>query len=786
MLRHTTIITLRNIRRNKISSFINIAGLAAGLASAALIFLWVRDERSVDGFHANGNEIHRVVQEVRFSGREMTVAVTPGALGPSLRMAVPEIVNTARLRRIEMNLEAGDRRFAETLGMADGSFLEMFSFPLIQGDPASVLAVPRSIVLSEDMARKYFPGEDPVGKILRAEERFDFRVTGIMKNAPRNSILRHDFLVPFDFGRELDLPVDQWDDSRFTTFVQLAKGAPPDDAAAKISGYLKDKPTAEKDTRLNLQPLRAIYLHPGLAGEQFPQGDIRTVRIFTLAAFFILLIACVNFMNLTTARSAHRAKEVGIRKISGATRGQLVRQFYAECLILTAVSMAVAVVLAGTLLPPFNTLAAKELSFDLFGYSWTPAGLAALVLLTGLLAGSYPALFLSKFQPSRVLKGTLSLGSRGRTFRRILFVFQFSLAILLLVCTLFIRNQLDFMRNFKTGYDKEQVLTVRMGEKMRAQFGAVREELLRHPGILGVAAASNLPTRGYMYSNTLWVWPGKNPREEILMRGTCADVGYFDLLGLDIIRGRDFIKAADPDTDVQWIINEEAARIMGFEDPVGQPLSQADFKGTIVGVVKNYHFTALREKIDPLVTGYHPGLSQVLFAKLRPGKIPEAVRAVESVWKKFAPRDEFRYRFLNDAADALYRSEERIGAVLKAFTILAVFVSCLGLFGLASFLAEQRTKEIGIRKVLGASTADVVFLFSREFAIGVAAANAIAWPAAYYFVQKWLRGYAYRIAVGPAPFLFAAVLALAVALMTVSIRFIRAARTRPVKALRHE
>jgi putative ABC transport system permease protein len=270
------------------------------------------------------------------------------------------------------------------------------------------------------------------------------------------------------------------------------------------------------------------------------------------------------------------------------------------------------------------------------------------------------------------------------------------------------------------------------------------------------------------------------------MRGACADVGYFDLLGLDIIRGRDFIKAADPDKDVQWIINEEAARIMGFEDPVGQPLSQADFKGTIVGVVKNYHFTALREKIDPLVTGYHPGLSQVLFVKLRPGKIPDAIRAVESVWKKFAPRDEFRYRFLNDAVDALYRSEERIGAVLKAFTILAVFVSCLGLFGLASFLAEQRTKEIGIRKVLGASTADVVFLFSREFMIGVAAANAIACPAAYYFVQKWLRGYAYRIAVGPAPFLFAAVLALAVALMTVSIRFIRAARTRPAETLKYE
>ncbi|MDH4197157.1 MAG: ABC transporter permease, partial [Candidatus Aminicenantes bacterium] len=700
---------------------------------------------------------------------------------------VPEIVEACRLRRVEMKFSAAERRFTESVALADASFLEMFSFPLIQGDPAAALADPRSIVLSEDMARKYFPGGEASGKTLRAEGRFDFRVTGVMKTPPRNSILRADFFIPFVFGRELGFPIDAWDDSRFTTFVQLKKGALPAAVAGRISGHLKGKPTFGQGGVLHLQPLREIYLHPGLAGEQFPLGDIRAVRIFSLAAFFILLIACVNFMNLTTASSAQRAREVGVRKISGAVRGQLIRQFFGESLLLTAVSLAVAVGLAGILLSPFNKIAAKELTFGLFAASGTAALIAGFVVLTGLLAGSYPALFLSKFKPAKVLKGELFLGVRGRVFRKVLFVFQFSLAVLLLVCTVFVRNQLIFMRNYQTGYDKEQILTMAMGEETRARFEAIREELLRDPGILGVAAAANIPTRGYMYSNSLWDWPGKNPREEILMRGTCADVGYFGLLGMEILQGRDFVKSADINTNIQWIINEEAARIMGFKNPIGQPLTQGgEFKGTVVGVVKNYHFTALKEKIDPLVIGYNPPLSQILFAKIRPGKIPDAVRAIESVWKKFAPQDEFNYRFLVDAVDALYRSEERIEAVLRSFSILSVLVACLGLFGLASFLAEQRTKEIGIRKVLGASTAHVVFLFSREFVWGMAAANAVAWPAAFYFVQKWLRSYAYRIAIGPGPFLFAAGLTIAVALLTVSFRFIRAARTRPAKTLKYE
>jgi len=778
-------IALRNIRRHKTHSFINIAGLAVGIACSLLIFLWVCDELAVNGFHKNAKDIYRVVQDIRFSGRSMTVAVTQGPLGPSLQASVPEIVDTVRLNRVDMKLLGRTKPFYETVGMADGSFFRMFSFPLVKGDSASALSEPRSIVLSETMARKYFPGEDAVGRTLQAEGSGDFRVTGVMKDFPRNSSLRFDFLVPFVFGRELGFPVG-WDDSRYTTFVQVRNGVPADAVVAKIADHLKGKPTSEKDARLNLQPFSKMYLYPGVAAEQFPQGDIRNVRIFALAAFCILLIACANFMNLTTARSANRAREVGLRKVFGARRGQLVRQFYSECLILTATAFLLAVLAAGFFLRPFNALSGKELSFGLFGVPSTLAVLVGLVLLTGFLAGSYPALFLSKFWPAKVLRGALSAGSRGHGFRKALVIFQFSVTALLLICTLFLRDQLNFMRRFRTGYDKEQVLTVRISDELRPKYEAIRAEILRDPDILGVTASANIPTRGYLYSNTLWKWNGQNPQEETLIRGTCADVGFFGLLGIEILQGRDFVRTEKLD-DTQWIINEEAARIMGFKDAIGQPLVQGgDVAGKIVGVVKNYNFTVLREKIDPLVIGYFPPLNQFLLAKIRPGKIPDALRHVETVWKEFAPDDEFRYGFLDEAADALYRSEERIGAILRSFSILAVLVACLGLFGLASFMAEQRTKEIGIRKVLGASTMRVVYLFSREFALWVVAANVIAWPAAYYFVQKWLRGYAYRITIGPGPFLFAAALALLVALGTVSYHLVRAARQNPAQTLKYE
>ncbi|MBE0711902.1 MAG: FtsX-like permease family protein, partial [Candidatus Aminicenantes bacterium] len=584
-----------------------------------------------------------------------------------------------------------------------------------------------------------------------------------------------------------NLTVDKWNNSTFTTYVQLRRGISAAAAIEKIAGYLADKPTIEKGTRLTLQPLKRIHLYSNYEFDA-PHGDIRYVRVFSLVAFFILLIACINFMNLTTARSAGRAREVGMRKVSGARRADIVGQFYGESALLILVAMALGLGLAKLLLPAFNNLAAKELTLDFFGSRGLLAGLAGLALVTAVIAGSYPAFFLSAFRPARVLKAAPSSGARGRSFRRALVVVQFSLTILLIICTIFVYGQLNFMRNSKLGYDKENVIYMAMRGEMRKNFEAVKTELLRSPAVLGAALGEILPTYGYSSSNSLWTWEGKSPDDEILIRSGSVGDGYLEVLGVEMAQGRTFVREPDPEKSPAFIINEEAARVMRMKDPVGQWLGNrgGNFKGTIVGMVKDYHFTALRQKIEPLVLVYYPPDCGLIVARLKAGDVPRTLGEIEKVWKRFAPGFPFRVNFLDEALDNLYRSEERIGTIIRNFSILAIVISCLGLFGLASFTAERRTKEIGIRKVLGATGSNIAWLFSREFSRWVLAANAIAWPVAYYAVSKWLEGYPYRVSIGPGPFLFAAGLALLLAALTVGYHSVRSARANPAGAMRYE
>ena len=780
-------VALRNIRRHKGYAAINIAGLAVGMACTLLILLWVQDELGFDCFHVNADRIYRVVQNIKFSDHTTRWAISQGPLGPSLQKEIPEIESAVRFTQRTMTLQVGEKRIENWVTLADDSVFSVFTVPLVKGEATTALVDPHAMVLSEDMAKKIFPGEDPLGKTVRVDGRTDFLITGVMKNVPSNSSLRFGILVPFIYGRELNYTVDSWGNSSFSTWVLLRKGISAESILPKISGHLKGKPTLEKDSKLDLQPLKTIHLHPGLEFETLPQGDIRYVRIFSLVAFFILLIACINFMNLTTARSANRAKEVGLRKVSGAQRSHLIRQFYGESLLLTVIALGLSLLIVRALLSPFNTLAAKTLSFGLFGNLRMLAGLAGLILLTGILAGSYPALFLSTFQPVKVLKGAVSAGSRGKGFRRVLVVFQFSLTILLLVFTSFVYRQLHFMRNYKLGFDKEHVVYMGMPREIRGQFDALKSELLRNPNISGVAAGSNPPTYGFWFSNSLWKWEGQDPNQEILMRAAFVDEDYFKVLGMEILQGRAFGKEPDPEKSPTYIINEEAARIMGLKDPVGEWLSSGNIpKGTIVGLVKNYHFTPLRGKIDPLILIYYPPQSRILFVKLGGENIQRTIGDIGKIWKKFAPNREFRFQFLDEALDSLYRSEERTGTIFRYFAFLAVVVSCLGLFGLASYMAEQRTREIGIRKVLGASVSGIVVLFSKEFTKWVLAANVFAWPAAYFAVGQWLRGYAYRIRIGAMPFLIAAVLSTFIALLTVGYHSLRSARSNPANAIRYE
>jgi putative ABC transport system permease protein len=639
--------------------------------------------------------------------------------------------------------------------------------------------------LTEEMAAKYFGDEDPIGKTIKADNQWDFQVTGVMKNIPSNSHLQFDFLIPFIFGRELNYTVDRWGNSQFRTYVQIQTGVPVQEVIQKISGHLFEKPTIEKDARLNLQPLTRIHLYSNYEFDS-AHGDITYVTLFSIVAFFILLIACINFMNLATARSGNRAKEVGMRKVAGAHKTDIIKQFYGESILLAFIALLFAVIFVWLLLPAFNNLAAKELSMNITGNLSILLGLLCIAMLTGIISGSYPALFLSTFQPVMVLKGLRLSGSKGSVFRKILVVFQFSLTILLIICTTGVYNQINYMRNKKLGYNKEHMIYFGMRGDMREKFDSVKNELLQNPNILGVTASSNVPTYGYTFSNSLWRWEGQSPDEEILMRAVFIDVDYFKTFGMEIAEGRSFSKEFPTDATEAIMVNEEAVKAMGMEFPIGQRLSIGDNNFKIIGIVKNYHFRSLRQEIDPLILIYSPENSRALFARLKSEQIPQTIGYIENAWKKFAPGYPFNYRFLDEALDGLYRSEQRIGTLFRYFSILAILISCLGLLGLASFMAEQRTKEIGIRKVLGATASNIVALLSKEFTKWVIVANIIAWPIAYFALDKWLQSYAYKTNVALWSFILSGALALLIALATVSYQSIKAALANPADSLRYE
>jgi predicted permease len=785
MVKNYIKIAIRNFTRHKGYSLINIAGLAIGMACCILILLWVQDELSFDRFHENADQIYRVVQDINFTDHSTTWAITQGPLGPSLKEDFPEIVNFARVTGRRFRLTYGDHSYDEVLGMADGSIFVMFTFPLIEGDPKTALSDPRSIVLTDEMAKKYFGDEHPIGKVLKADNQYDFIVTGIIQEFPRNSHFRYDFLIPFIFGRELKYTVDNWRNSQFRTYIQIQEGIPSHEVVQKISGYLYEKPTIEKDARLNLQPLTRIHLYSNYEFDG-AHGDITYVTIFSLVAFFILMIACINFMNLTTARSANRAREVGMRKVAGAYRRDLVRQFFGESILLAFIALLFAVGLVVLLLPVFNDLAAKELSFGSSANIYALLVLMGIAILTGIIAGSYPALFLSAFQPANVLKGTLHSGSKGAAFRKVLVVLQFSLTILLIVCTTIVYNQMNFMRKKKLGYNKEYLVYAVLRGDMRKQFDAVKEELLNNPNILEVTSSATIPTYGYNFSNSLWRWEGQSPDEEILMRASFIDYNYFKTFGMEIIEGRPYSKEYSTDPTEALIVNEEAVKVMGLESPLGKRLGIGDNQAKIIGVVKNYHFRSLKQEIEPLILILNPRQCWALFARISSKDVPHAIGHMEKVWGQFAPAYPFNYRFMDEAIDNLYRSEQQIGTIFRYFAILAILISCLGLFGLASYMAEQRTKEIGIRKVLGATVSNILLLLSKEFAKWVLIANVISWPIAYYAMNRWLQGYAYRIGIEVWSFVLAAALALAIALFTVSYQAVRAATAHPADALRYE
>ncbi len=763
----------RNLVKHKVFSVINIAGLAVGMACCILIFLWVKDELSFDRFHPNYDRLYLVAE--RREGNWLYSS--PWALAPILKREYPEITKAIRFTYRDILVSFEDKTITKRVAFVDPDFLEMFGFPLRDGDPRSALAANQSAVVTESTARAIFGNADPTGKVLSVNSgQFQVPVTGIAKDPPTNTIFSFDVLIPVKILGSVDLA---WSYDSLC-YVLLDEKASVDDVRKKIAPVVMKYDRRTNTVRtLDLFPLTRVHLHNLRGG-----GPILYVYIFATVAVFILLMACINFMNLATARAGTRSKEVGLRKVVGARKSDVVRQFYGESLLHACLALVAAVGLVLLVLPAFNHLAEKSLHFSLTRDAAALLALLAITLGTGVVSGSYPALFLSSFRPAVVLKGASPSGSSKSLLRRPLVVVQFSIAVILLIGTAAVYRQLDYIRSVNLGFNRQQVVTLTMNRGVRSNYQTLKDELLRDPGVVNVTAATSQPTSVWN-QNQVW-WEGRSPGQYQSMSFVDTDHDYIKTFEMEIVAGRDFSREFKTDAE-NYIVNEAAVRLMGFQDPVGKAFSIWENKGVIIGVVKDFHNRPLSQAITPTVITLIGNLpSAYLFVRVRPENVARTMDRIEDTWRRVVPGLPFEPVFLDQSFDDLYRSDRRMGVLFRDFAGLAIFISCLGIFGLAAFTAEQRTKEIGVRKVLGASTRGIVSLLSREFVALVTIANIIAWPAGYFLTSRLLRNYAYRTDVPFWVFIGAGILAYLVALLTVSFQAFKAARTEPVNALRYE
>ena len=781
---------LRTIRRQKGYSFINISGLAMGLSVCMLIVIWVVDEWSFDRFNTNAGRICRVYRDESATQMNSASALTSPPMAAALKQDFPEIIKATRFGYWQRHLVThSDKSFNETGYMyVDPDFFLMFSFPLVKGNPETVFSNPDSVVITEKTASRYFGGDDPIGKTLTVGNSYDVTVTGVIRNASLNSSLAFDLLSPFEMLFKEDLGEDvrvNWGFNSFLTFVMLEPSVSFEVLNQKLRGYLKKY--AEEDTdELALQPLTDIHLYSNLDHDLSNLGDIKYVRIFSALAAFVLLIACVNFMNLTTARSTNRAREVGLRKVVGAERLQLIRQFFGESILMALLALVIAFFLLELLLPLFNTLSGKQLTSAWRDDPAFLAGFFGLALLTGIASGIYPALFLSSFQPIRILKDSTQSLKANPFFRKVLVVIQFTLSVFLIIGTLVISRQLSYMRNIDLGFNREQIIHLSIHGELHEKYDAIRERFLNHPDVLHVTASLALPTNIQNTPGTP-TWEGKPPDAKWEIKGDFVDYDYIETFGIPLVEGRSFSREYATDPETAFIVNEEAVRRMGLEKPVvGKKFGFWGIDGRIIGVMKDAHFQSLHHKIEPLTFKMNPGWLRRMYVKIRSDNISGTLASLEKAWGEMNLVYPFEYQFLDEDFHNLYKKEATLGKIFQSMAGLAVFVACLGLLGLASFIAEQRTKEIGIRKVLGSSTAGIVSLLNREFLNSIAVANLIAWPIAYFTMRGWLQKFAYRAEMEVWIFLLSAAIGIAVALLTVSLQTLRAARANPVKSLKHE
>jgi len=808
MIKNYLRITFRNLKRNKGYSFINIAGLATGMAAFVLIVLFIQNEMSFDAHQEHGDDVYRVLMDARVGEQEILDASSPAIMATQFLQEFPEIVSATRIDNFSAAVLItvdNEPYYEDNYFMADSSVFDVFTLPLVEGDAATALNRPNTMVISESVARKYFGDGDPMGRTVQYDNRVDYEITGVLAEVPHTTHFRPQVITSFLTSNRVDDPI--WLNNSFMTYLRLRPGADPEALRAKFPEFIRTYvgPQIEQfmgqpyDEALNaglkyewqLERMAEIYLHSPSTEQLGPTGDVRYLYILGAIALFVLIIACINFMNLSTARATGRAREVGIRKTMGSDRSQLIRQFLGESVATATISMVFAFGIVLLALPAFSKMAGATLSVA----PWLSGVVVMIALVTGILAGLYPAFVLSGFQPAVVLKGSFASSKKGKALRSALVVFQFSISIVLLVGTAIVYKQLDFIQQQDLGFEKEQVVVVPIETRTALQnFDTFRNELLTNTSIADAASAGMVPGPEHIHNNT--GFRGEGMRDEEFIIAALGEVSddYVETMGLKMIAGRDFDASFPSDTS-GFVINEAAAAELGFtpEEIVGTTLARlggnddgTDRAMTVLGVFENANFESLHTAVRPMVLGHWQMNQRYAPIRIQSADVATTLKQIEEVWTAWEPGYPFTYFFMDTEYQQYYEQEQRLGNLYSYFTILAILIACLGLFGLASFITVQRTKEIGVRKVMGASVPGIVVLLSKEFTYLVLIACLVGFPVAWYAMDLWLQDFAYATTMGWWVFAGSGLLALTIAWLTVSYQSIKTATANPVQSLRYE
>jgi putative ABC transport system permease protein len=800
MLRNYLKIAVRNLKRHKVYSIITITGLAIGMACFLLITLFVKWELSYDSFHEKGDRLFRVVvksERGTFNLGKTTMGVIPPAMATSMKEEFPEVIKTtcvfwARNYVIKHN----EQRFRESGLVVDENFLKMFSFPLAQGHAETILREPLTMVLTEEFSKKIFGDENPLYKTLtfpRSGKSLDFTVTGVIKDIPKNTHLQFDFLLSIIRGKMLDGEThyeNEWRSFDAFVYVELAENADPLEFGEKLAAHYEKHSGRQTSNSFILQPVESIHLRSDAFIEMSENYKMSNIYMFSCIAFVILFIACINYINLVTAQGTRRSKEIGIRKVVGAQKKQLIRQFLGESIFLSFLSFSAAFLLVIVLFPAFRAFIGRDIEMNLFKDLFFLVETIGLAFLIGIVAGIFPSLFMSSFQPVNALKGKYSSTRKRFNIRNLLVVAQFSISIILIAGTLVIVRQMNFIRTENMGYDREQILVVEVKDvKLRAHFPSIKNRILLNPQVLGATFSNSLPNDivPMLQANVEeGTFPDSGDRFSFYYN--VVDQDFLDVYGITLLYGRNFSEKYAREGEESVIINETAARQLGWKEPLGKTYRDRWFakNGRVVGVIKDFHFQSLHQTIEPLTLLYDPVRHSYLSLKLNPTNLKSTIASIRNIIESYKPDFPFTYYFLDDSFNNMYREDKKLGTLFGGFSLLAVFISCLGLFGLASFTVENRTKEVGIRKVLGASLPGIFLLLTKEFTKWVALANLIAWPLAYYFMNKWIQKFAYRSDLDVWIFVFSGLIALCIAVLTVSFQSLKAATADPVDSLRYE